>query len=661
MKNRALQYTIGFAIIGLMLTVLITYVQRKDFNGYRQNFLYVKLGDNLKNRLINANLSFDQLIAGNRSREFNRDVANRISSAKNILQNIYDGKNTELGLFDKSTNEDTQALLKEAVHTADNLIESANERWQFVSDTAYAKNSGMTRAEVDEKFNSAYQKFQSSLDSLTSHLEKNINDQTNLLNSLSWISIIILAVAFLLLSLLIFKIQHSTDGVNASNQQKVDEQANAVEHISNFIEAVSAGDYSVNLELEGDSSNLTTKLINMRDKLKENTESDRRRGWATMGLAQIGEILRETTGSSTALFDNIIRFMVKYTKSNQGGLFIINEDDDNKGKTFLDLIACYAFERKKFLSKHVQPGEGLVGQCFLEGERIYLLDVPREYVSITSGLGGSKPKSLLIVPMKLNGRIYGVIELASFNIFEEYEIELIEKLAESVASTISTVRVNESTRILLEKNLQQAEEMKAQEEELHQNMEELEATQEEMRRKQTILERELAQSQQQADSLKIQEKKLTESQDTLQAIVDNIPRAIFWKDKDLYFMGCNKIFAEIAGVKSTNDIIGKSDFDMAWSAQAEAYRKDDIEVMGSRQAKLNIEEVNVNSEGEESWVQTSKVPIANKKDEIVAILGMFEDITDRKRKEGDINRKLAEREEVLKELAALKKQLEVKR
>jgi PAS domain S-box-containing protein len=660
MKNRALRYAIGFAIIGFILTVLITYVQRKDFNGYRQNFLYVKLSDNLKNRVTNANLAFEQLITGNRSKEFNRDVINRIGSAKNILQNVYDGKSTELGLFEKSNDEDTQALLKQAIHNADNLSEAATERWTFISDTA-SINSGITRAEVDVKFNSAYQKFQSSLDGLAAHIDKNIKEQTGLLNNLSWVSVIILGVAFLLVSLLIYRIQRNTDAVVTSNQQKLNEQANAVEHISNFIEAVSAGDYTVNLELDGDSSNLTTKLVTMRDKLKENTESDRRRGWSTMGLAQIGEILRATTGSSVELYDNIIRFIVKYTKSNQGGLFIINEEDDNKGKVFLDLIACYAFERKKFLTKHVDPGEGLVGQCFLEGERIYLLDVPREYISITSGLGGSKPKSLLIVPMKLNGKIYGVIELASFNAFEEYEIELIEKLAETIASTISTVRVNESTKLLLEQNLQQAEEMKAQEEELHQNMEELEATQEEMRRKQTILERELTQSQEQAQSLKFQEKKLTESQDTLQAIVDNIPRAIFWKDKDLYFMGCNKIFADIAGVKTPADIIGKSDFDMAWSAQADAYRKDDLEVMNSRLAKLNIEEVNVNSEGEESWVLTSKVPIANKKDEIVAILGMFEDITDRKRKEVETTQKLKEREDVLIELAALKRQLEGKR
>src|SRR5690606_2142348 len=178
---------------------------------------------------------------------------------------------------------------------------------------------------------------------------------------------------------------------------------------------------------------------------------------------------------------SILRFVVKYTASNQGGVFLLNADQESD--KHLELVACYALERKKYLSKRVTIGEGLVSQCFLEVERIYLLEVPQEYVSITAGQGGSNPNALLIVPLRVNESIFGVLELASFNAYEEYEIELVEKLAETIASTISSGRINESTRVLLEKTQQQAEEMRAQEEEMRQNMEELEATQEEMRRK----------------------------------------------------------------------------------------------------------------------------------------------------------------------------------
>ena len=253
-----------------------------------------------------------------------------------------------------------------------------------------------------------------------------------------------------------------------------------VNTLSNFIEAMATGNYSIQLETEKNDE-LSTTLVTMREKLKINAEEDQRRNWATTGVAQIGEILRATTRTSSDLYDNIVKFVVKYTRSNQGGLFIVNDDDSQN--VVMELVACYAFERKKFLTKRVVPGQGLVGQCFLERERIHLRVVPHDYVRITSGLGGENPKSCLLVPLKVNDKIYGVLELASFKLYEDFEIELVEKLAETIASTISSVKINESTRMLLERTQQQAEEMKSQEEEMRQNMEELSATQEEMQRK----------------------------------------------------------------------------------------------------------------------------------------------------------------------------------
>jgi PAS domain S-box-containing protein len=598
---------------------------------------------------------------------------------------------------------------------------------------------------------------------------------------------------------------------------RLEQQNSAVTSLTLFIDAISNGNYDVDLQMEGEEgSNLSHTLIEMRDKLRGNAEEDRKRNWSTTGLAQIGEILRAPSATTEELLDNIIKFVVKYTKSNQGGLFILNEESEND--QFLELMACYAFERKKYLTKRVNIGEGLVGQSFLEGERVYLLEVPTEYITITSGLGGANPNALLIVPLKVNEKVYGILELATFGKFEDYEIDLVEKLAESIASTISTVRVNESTRILLEKTQQQAEEMRAQEEEMRQNMEELEATQEEMRRKEkhiqnmldgekkrneisqknrkvlmelsknndiqagnwsAALERitttvaqqlelsrcgiwtlnatrnsitceKLYQHQNRSfesgsimhakdypgyfeaitredviaakdawthpamkefadDYLKAndirsvlnvpffnegrltgiiscehqhEQKDWTEedieflktcadlvtvtlntaninkmleqvntAQETMQTIIDNLPRAVFWKDKDLRFQGCNRIFAQVAGLKTTKELNGRTDFDMPWKEHAEAYRADDLAVMKSRKARLDHEERNVNSEGQESWVLTSKVPVMNQHGDVVAVLGMFEDITDRKRREADVAAQL-------QELEGLKKMLE---
>ncbi len=144
---------------------------------------------------------------------------------------------------------------------------------------------------------------------------------------------------------------------------------------------------------------------------------------------------------------------------------------------------------------------------------------------------------------------------------------------------------------------------------------------------------------------------VNDSQETMQTIIDNIPRAVFWKDKELKFQGCNRIFANIAGLRSTRDLVGKTDFEMPWKEHADAYRTDDQAVMKSRKARLDQEERNVNSDGQESWVLTSKVPVTNHHGEVVAVLGMFEDITERKRRETDIQASLKELEDLKARLA----------
>lgn len=128
-------------------------------------------------------------------------------------------------------------------------------------------------------------------------------------------------------------------------------------------------------------------------------------------------------------------------------------------------------------------GEGLVGQCFLEQDIIYLTDVPKTYASITSGLGEATPTAVILIPLKVNDLTVGVMELASLKEYQEHERTLLQKFAESIASTITSVQVNERTKQLLEQSQQQAEELKSQEEEMRQNMEEMTATQEEMQRK----------------------------------------------------------------------------------------------------------------------------------------------------------------------------------
>ena len=253
-----------------------------------------------------------------------------------------------------------------------------------------------------------------------------------------------------------------------------------------FAENIGKGNYNAEFTPLSESDVLGNALIDMRNNLAKVAEEDRRRNWATEGLAQFGEVLRKNSDDIERLSDIIVSSLVKYVNANQGGLFIVRQDEEQDEESYLELSACYAWDKKKYLEQKVYLGDGLTGQAWQEQATIYLTEVPDDYVTITSGLGKANPDSVLIVPLKVNEEVFGVVEIASFNKFEPYEIEFVEKIAESIASTIATVKNAEQTQKLLEDSKMLTEQMRTQEEEMRQNMEELQATQEEMERAQAL-------------------------------------------------------------------------------------------------------------------------------------------------------------------------------
>ena len=120
--------------------------------------------------------------------------------------------------------------------------------------------------------------------------------------------------------------------------------------------------------------------------------------------------------------------------------------------------------------------------------------------------------------------------------------------------------------------------------------------------------------------------------DLLKLIMNNIPQAVFWKDLDLVYLGCNQAFAEDAGFSSPEEIIGKTDFEMPWKDQVELYRADDQRVLDKGEPKLNYEEPQTTPDGSTIWLSTTKIPV-HENGRVVAVLGMYEDITERKQVE----------------------------
>jgi PAS domain S-box-containing protein len=119
----------------------------------------------------------------------------------------------------------------------------------------------------------------------------------------------------------------------------------------------------------------------------------------------------------------------------------------------------------------------------------------------------------------------------------------------------------------------------------------------------------------------------------LQLIIESIPVRVFWKDRDLRYLGCNTLFARDAGCNHQEQLLGKDDFAMGWREQADLYMTDDLQVMESRRPKMNFVEPQTTPAGARIWLKTSKVPLEKPNGEVFGVLGVYEDITAHKQAE----------------------------
>jgi len=213
----------------------------------------------------------------------------------------------------------------------------------------------------------------------------------------------------------------------------------------------------------------------------------------------------------------------------------------------LVLTASYAFHRRKDLPTSFGVGDGLVGQCALEGSRIEVVGAPADYVEIVSGLGKSQPVSLMLIPIKFESEVIAVLELAGLRAFSNEDIDLLESIALGAGIAISAVDSAQKTRELLKVSQAQTEELQAQEEELRATNEqliqredqltaqnaELEETTEELRSQQEELRASSERLAGQSESLEIKNRELRRLSESLEAKAEELAVSSRYKSEFL--------------------------------------------------------------------------------------------------------------------------------
>ncbi|MGG6237790.1 PAS domain-containing protein [Nodosilinea sp. AN01ver1] len=141
------------------------------------------------------------------------------------------------------------------------------------------------------------------------------------------------------------------------------------------------------------------------------------------------------------------------------------------------------------------------------------------------------------------------------------------------------------------------------------------------------------------------EQALQESRNMMQLVLDTIPQRVFWKDRDSRFLGCNPAFANDYRL-TPDQIVGKTDFELPWTAHAQTYRATDARIMASQAPELGFEELTTSVTGEQIWIRTSKVPLTTTNGVVIGVLGCYEDISDSKQAEAalkTLNQELEQR------------------
>lgn len=225
-------------------------------------------------------------------------------------------------------------------------------------------------------------------------------------------------------------------------------------------------------------------LVMAQDQIRNMEKEKAERNWISEGIALFSEIFRdkkEIKEYSQLIVNNLVR----YLDVNQGGMYVTYHDQDQGD--YLELAACVAYNKKKYVTQRIYEGQGMLGQNMVEKHFVFMTDVPQDYLKITSGLGEALPANVIIAPLVFKDKYYGAIELASFHVLKKYQVEFLQVICENIAGEIASIQTFQQTQRLLDESTNLAYELKEHDKVMQQNIEELAATQDEMTRKQTEL------------------------------------------------------------------------------------------------------------------------------------------------------------------------------
>jgi len=254
------------------------------------------------------------------------------------------------------------------------------------------------------------------------------------------------------------------------------------------------------------------EIIIQKQELKLREKDQEELLWFNQGIGMFSELISRKKDDLKLLSEQVIMKLVEYVEGQQGGVFLLNDNDEDD--VHLELVAHYAYNIERIHTRFL-PGEGYVGTCFVEKQFLEIDNLSDNYARLQSGLGKQVLRHLLLVPLKAGDTCIGVIELCSFRKIKGYKVSFVEKMVETLASTIHTERAGSKMKNIIEDSKRWAKELQEREEQIRMQLEGKMAAEEESERREKDISKVLEEARRREEGL---EKKVGELQVTIKKL-----------------------------------------------------------------------------------------------------------------------------------------------
>ncbi len=217
---------------------------------------------------------------------------------------------------------------------------------------------------------------------------------------------------------------------------------------------------------------LKNNLLKAQEERKKHEEEEKIRAWRNIGVEKFINLLSLRGRELKDWAFEVLKTSVDYVDGFQGGFFLLEQDLDT-GEKYFNLLTCYAFNEEKIVRRRFHASVGIFAKIYKDPKLLYIEKIPEDYLIITTALGEVKPKSLALVPLLFNNELIGVIEIDFIKKVEQYKLDFLNEIANHISSSLSSWRVEQETKKLIERYEKQAKQLKEKEQLLKEKIEQL--------------------------------------------------------------------------------------------------------------------------------------------------------------------------------------------